>query len=496
MGEELLLLEKICKSFPGVKALDNVSFNLRRREVHALLGENGAGKSTLMKVLAGAYKPDSGKIFIEGEEVKITNTMQARQNGIGIVYQELELIPKMSIAENLFLGEEKKNKVFPFLIDRKGMAQEAQAIIAKVNLNVPVLKNIESLSVAHKQLVEIAKALSKDCRILILDEPTSALEQHEIDCLFDNIRKIREEGVGIVYISHKLDEIFAVSDRVTVLRDGQNVTTFHTKETNHTELVNSMIGRELKNFYPRNTAQKGELMFQVKNINHAKSGLKDISIDFFKGEVVGIFGLMGAGKTEFAKTVFGSFGKIDEGAVIYDGKELVIHNNRQAIRQGIGLIPEDRRADGIVSAMSVKHNMSIPSIERIINKKKEQERAAELKEFLSISTPSLNTPISSLSGGNQQKVIIARWLYKASKVFICDEPTRGIDVGAKVEVYKLINKLCEEGSVVIFISSELPEILGISDRIVVFHEGMVSGEISAEDATEAKVMTLAVGGQL
>jgi ribose transport system ATP-binding protein len=495
----VLQMQDIVKIFPGVKALDRVSFDLRAGEVHALVGENGAGKSTLMKILAGAYHPDEGEIILQGSPVHLRTPKDAREKGINIVYQELNLIPKMSVTDNIFLGNESVYSRIPFLVNRKKMARDVRRIFAQIGLDLPPNQGLDTLGIAQQQLVEIAKVINRECSVLALDEPTSALSGEEIEKLFKIITNLKKQGIGIIYISHKLDEIFRLADRITILRDGKRVKTVKPGEISQEELVSLMIGRKIDEYFPKETVAIGKEIFRVENLTHKPTNLNNISFQVKKGEIVGIYGLMGAGKTELAHTIFGAAGPIVNGRILINGQQVLIRSTKDAIRAGIGLIPEDRRGHALIPVLSVAKNMTLACLQKIIRNllisfSKEKAIAEEYKGKLNIATPSHNTPIKSLSGGNQQKVVIARWLFRNSKVFICDEPTRGIDVGAKTEVYKLLTDLAKMGAGIILFSSELNEILGVSDRIIVMHERTMVREFLRNEAIEEKVMKYALGG--
>jgi len=493
----------IGKSFPGVRALNNVNFNLQKGEVHALLGENGAGKSTLMKVLAGAYREDEGEIYISGKQVFLGSTRQAQNEGVGIVYQELELIQKLSVAENLFLGNELAFHKFPLLIKRKEMELAASKILNGFGLDsINPSSLVEELGIAEQQLVEIAKVTSKThFKILILDEPTSALEKNEIETMYNTINMLKERGVGIIYISHKLDEIFRISDRITILRDGNYVDTVDTNSITQSTLIKKMVGRELKDLYPKQHVKIGPELLRLENVSSNILNIHNISFTLNRGEIVGVYGLMGAGKTELGKTIFGVKGGIDKGNISIKGKKVSINSVQDAISQGIGLVPEDRRDEGLILNMSVTKNITISAIDQVIKNnlisyKRERDTAKIYKNDLGIVTGSLETKVRNLSGGNQQKVVISRWLFGNTEIFICDEPTRGIDVGAKIQVYNLLSELASKGVGILFISSELPEILSLSDKIIVLRDGMISGVVDGRNATEENIVTLAIGGNI
>ncbi|MGC8862764.1 MAG: sugar ABC transporter ATP-binding protein [Armatimonadota bacterium] len=486
----------ITKTYPGVTALDAVDFDVLPGEVHALVGENGAGKSTLMKVLAGADAKDSGRISINGEEAHIANPQEAMRLGISIIYQEFNLVPYMNAAENIFLGREPMSAI-PGVIDFGRMYAEAERVIGELGVPLDVRVPVNQLSVAQQQMVEIAKATSRNARIIAMDEPSATLTEHELENLFALIRRLKADGVSIIYISHRLEEVFQIADRVTVLRDGKLVATKPVAETSRDDIIRMMVGRELTEKIPKVAAKPGEVALEVRGLNRA-GVLKDISFAVRHGEVLGIAGLVGAGRTEVARAIFGA-DPIDGGEIRLDGRPVTIRSPRDAIRLGIGLVTEDRKALGLVLGMAVRENVTLANLGALsrlgfISRRREREVANRFVEDLMIKTPSVEQAVQNLSGGNQQKVVLAKWLYTQSKVLIFDEPTRGIDVGAKTEIYQLMNRLAEHGVAIIMISSELPEILGMSDRILVMHEGQIPGELSRDEATQEKIMSLATGG--
>ena len=493
----LLEMRGIVKTYPGVKALDGVDFSVLPGEVHALIGENGAGKSTLMKILAGADTKDTGHIVINGVEMHISSPQEAMRYGISIIYQEFNLVPYMNAAENIFLGREPVGSV-PGMIDFARMYTDAERIIKELGVRLNVRTPINQLSVAQQQMVEIAKATSRKSTIIAMDEPSATLTDHELENLFALIRRLKNEGVSIIYISHRLEEIFEIADRVTVLRDGCLVEMKNVADTDRDDIIHMMVGRELKEKIPKVSAEVREVALTLKNI--VRTGvLHDISFEVKRGEVLGLAGLVGAGRTEVARAIFGA-DPIDSGEILIDGELVVINSPRDAIQLGIGLVTEDRKSLGLVLGMAVRENVSLANLGILsrlgfINRRKEKAVADEYIEDLLIKTPSMEQAVQNLSGGNQQKVVLAKWLFTKSKVLIFDEPTRGIDVGAKIEIYQLMNKLAESGVAIIMISSELPEILGMSDRILVMHEGSIAGELSREEATQEKIMHLATGGE-
>ncbi|MDH7602057.1 MAG: sugar ABC transporter ATP-binding protein [Armatimonadota bacterium] len=493
----VLEMRGITKTYPGVKALDGVDFEVLPGEVHALVGENGAGKSTLMKILAGADIKDSGRIIIDGKEVHIASPQEAMRLGISIIYQEFNLVPYMSAAENIFLGREPMTAI-PGVVDFKRMYAEAERLISELGVRLDVRVPVNQLSVAQQQMVEIAKATSRNARIIAMDEPSATLTEHELENLFALIRRLKADGVSIIYISHRLDEIFRIADRVTVLRDGKLVATKPVAETSREELIRMMVGRELKDTIPKTEVQPGDVVLEVRGLTR-EGVIRDISFSVRRGEILGIAGLVGAGRTEVARAIFGA-DPIDSGEILLEGKPVTIRSPKDAIRLGIGLVTEDRKALGLILGMAVRENVTIANLDPLsrfgfISRRKEQEVANRYVEDLMIRTPSIEQAVQNLSGGTQQKVVLAKWLFTQSKVLIFDEPTRGIDVGAKTEIYQLMNRLAEQGVAIIMISSELPEILGMSDRILVMHEGEIAGELSREEATQEKIMFLATGGR-
>lgn len=490
MEKNLLEMKNIDKIFHGVYALKNVDFSLRKGEVHALIGENGAGKSTLMKILTGVFQSDGGQIFWDGEEVNITSTTQATELGISIIYQELNLMPNMSVMENIYLGRErKKAKVF---LNYKETEENAKKYLNMVGLDVNPKAIVGELSIAQRQMVEVAKALSTNARLIVMDEPTSSLTDRETEILMDVIRKLRDSGVTVVFISHRLSELFEISDRISVLRDGQSVGTVNTKECTEDALISMMVGREINDIYPKIDTEIGDAILKVDHLNAGKM-VQDVSFELHKGEILGFAGLVGAGRSEVMRAIFG-FDKMDSGTIMVDGEEMTDHSPTGAINMGIGFVPEDRHLLGLVLEMSVKHNTTLACLpfemkSGILNNKKEEEITQDFIDRLEIKTYSMENPVQNLSGGNQQKVVIGKWLATHPKILILDEPTRGIDVGAKKEIHELTSKLAAQGVGIIMISSEMPEVLGMSDRIIVMHEGKIRGELSREEATQEKIMS-------
>jgi len=497
MSTSALEMRKITKTYPGVRALDSVDFEVAKGEVHALVGENGAGKSTLMKILAGAQPMDSGEILIDGEPVHIASPQKAMELGVSIIYQEFNLVPYLNAAENIFLGREPKGRV-PGFVNFRAMYAEAQKVIDRLGVKLNARTPVNRLSIAQQQMVEVAKATSRNATIIAMDEPSATLTEHELESLFELIRSLKQQGVSIVYISHRLEEVFQIADRVTILRDGRLVGTKPVAETDRDDIIRMMVGRELKEKIPKQAAQIGEPALTVKNLTR-KGVIEDINFTVHRGEVLGIAGLVGAGRTELARAVFGA-DAIDEGEIRLNGSRVEIRSPRDAIRRGIGLVTEDRKALGLILGMVVRENISLANLDSLtrlgfVNRREEKRVALKSIEDLMIKTPSVEQQVQNLSGGNQQKVVLAKWLFTQSKVLIFDEPTRGIDVGSKVEIYQLMNRLAANGVAIIMISSELPEILGMSDRILVMHEGKIAGELSREEATQEKIMWLATGGE-
>lgn len=485
-------MDNITKIYPGVVALSNVSVDFREGEIHALVGENGAGKSTLIKVITGAISPEGGTITVRGETFSKMLPNEARARGIEAIYQEYNLVDALSAAENICLG-----KKYGKFVDFKTMNEVAKELFNRFNISIDPTTPVRNLSSARRQIVEIAKAVSKDAKILIMDEPTAPLTVSEVDILMDIIRHLKEDGVTIIYISHRLDEIFQICDRVTVFRDGQYVVTKDVKDTNRPELIKYMVGRELNEAYPARKSHPGEVAFEIKNLTG--NGVKNISFKARKGEIVGIGGLVGAGRSEIIRVAYGAERR-QWGQIFVNGKEVKIKTPIDAKKYGIGLVPEDRKREGVFLNFSVAWNCVIGCIRKIsgllvVSKKKETEIAENYRERLRIRTPSLKQNVINLSGGNQQKCVISKTLAAESEIIILDEPTRGIDVGAKHEIYELMNDLCEEGKCVIMISSEMEELIGMSDRIVVLHERGMGGEVEKEQFNQEYILHLASGGK-
>jgi len=497
-GENYLLkLQGISKTFPGVRALKNVHLEVRKGEVLALLGENGAGKSTLMKILSGAYQRDAGEIFWEGRRIEIDNPKAAQDLGISIIYQEYNLVPQFTIAENVWMGREKFINTSLGLINWQEMYDSTQKLLDELHLDLDPHTPISGLGVAQQQMVEIIKALSQDARLLIMDEPTSALTETEINHLYDTIRSLKSRGVSIIFISHHLDEIFEICDRGTILRDGEFIKTIDLKLSQRDEIIQLMVGRSIDQQYPKIVSQRGEEALKVENLR-VPGTTQDVNFTAYTGEVLGIAGLVGSGRTELVRAVFGA-DKPVHGKVFVFGNEIQIKSPRTAIRAGIGFLPEDRKQQGLVLLLSVLQNVSLASLFKLRGKsgllrlRAEKEQVENIVSRLRIATPGVNQLVQFLSGGNQQKVVLAKWLASQSRILIFDEPTRGIDVGAKVEVYNLMNQLVESGAAVIMVSSEMPELLGMSDRILVMHAGAIAAEMTRSEATQEKVLAAAMG---
>jgi len=492
VGEVIVSMRGICKSFPGVKALDDASFKLRSGEVMALLGENGAGKSTLVKVLSGVYARDSGEMEIFGRPVGDLTPKQAQEAGVAIIHQELNMCSHLTVAENIFLGREKTRLG---VLSNARMEAEAAKILRELKVDISPSQVVGELTISKQQMVEIAKALSANAKILIMDEPTSSLTAKEIADLFRIIRALKENGCGIVYISHRLDELQHVADRVTIMRDGQFVFAAPFADTTIDQIITHMVGREIKEKYPRVPHEQGKEIFAVRGLNAGRL-VRDISFSLYEGEVVGLAGLVGAGRTETTRAVFG-VDKKEGGEILLDGRQLKIKRPRDAIRAGVVLAPEDRKKDGLCTKLSVRQNIALPNLDLICNKlgiirrRREEKLCREAVAGLGIRVANVDADAANLSGGNQQKVVVGKWLARKSRVVIFDEPTRGIDVAAKVEIYNIINDLKRRGIAVMFVSSEMPEIMGIADRILVMCDGRVTGEVMARETTQSEILTLA-----
>lgn len=485
----LFRLENISKAFPGVKALNNVSISIEKGEVLALMGENGAGKSTLIKILAGAYKMDSGEIYCEEKKVQINDRNDSTKLGISIIFQELNLFSNLSVAENIFVNREFRKA--GFIYDREKANREASVLLEKVGLSCSPDTKLVDLTISQRQMVEIAKALSSDAKLIIMDEPTSSLTDNEVDKLFEIINNLKESGVSILFVSHKINEVKRIADRVHVLRDGEYIATLLKEEITEEAIIKAMVGRNLENIFDKQYAEIGETALEVKNL-YTKNFLKNISFNVRKGEIVGFAGLVGAGRSEVMRAVFG-LDAITEGEILVNGKPVRIKSPADAIKLGMGFVPEDRKNEGLFLRMSVMKNSSIVMMNKVskhgvINSAQEYETTRSYVEKLNVKTPNMEKEVMELSGGNQQKVVVAKWLSNEPQILIVDEPTRGIDVGAKKEIHNLISNLAKSGVAIIMISSEMPEILGMCDRIYVMHEGRIKSELSRGEATQEKIM--------
>lgn len=492
----MLRMEGVSKIFPGVKALDNVDITAYGGEVTALMGENGAGKSTLMKILSGVYQKDAGKVFIDGEEANIKGIKSAEEYGITIIHQEMSVLNNLTVAENIFLGNEKYHK-FTGKINKKELIERTKLFLDQIGANINPNTLVSSLNLGEKQMVEIAKSLTKNARVIIMDEPTTALTEVETKNLFKVIDNLKKKGIAIIYISHRMEEIFAICDRVEVLRDGKYVGNALIKEIDNDKLISMMVGRKIEDQFPYKEVQAGKYILEVKDLN-SNVGIKNISFSVKEGEILGIAGLMGSGRTEVAKTIFGEYKKTS-GTIKIKGKEVVIKNIQEAIDNGICYLSEDRKKEGCILGLSVAENMILSNLKKYEGKMMGIDKEKAIKDIdyyidkIKIKTPSRDQLIKNLSGGNQQKVILAKWLMLSPEILIIDEPTRGIDVGAKKEIYELLNELKASGKAIIMISSDLPEVLGISDRILVMSERRISGELKREEASQESIMKLAIG---
>lgn len=494
MGAIFLKMEKVTKTFPGVKALDEINLEVETGEIHVLLGENGAGKSTLIKILTGLYQPDGGSIYIKGGAVKSNSPQQALAAGIVPIYQELNLIQELDVTENIFMGREIKKIERLGILDREKMENRTKEILTELNQNISPTALIQDLGVGKQQMVEIGKALSVDVNLLILDEPTSALGKDEVKELFRTMRHLKEKGVTIIFISHKLDEVKEIGDRVTVLRDGKYISTKNIADVSEDDLVREMVGRDIKNQFPKVKIEKGAEALRVKNLSRA-GVVNNVSLRAYRGKVLGIAGLVGSGRTELVRTIIGADRK-DSGEIYIHGQKVEINHPKDALKYGMVLLTEDRKNQGLFLDQTVEFNCTSANLNKykqnvLLDLTRQKEDTVGLIRSLQIKTPSTQTKVKQLSGGNQQKVVIGKWLNTEADIFIFDEPTRGIDVGAKVEVYNVINELTNRGVAVIMVSSELPEILGISDHILVISEGKVTAEFEAEEATQEKIMSAA-----
>ncbi|VEJ57389.1 sugar ABC transporter ATP-binding protein [Arachnia propionica] len=495
MQEVILRMQNIRKTFPGVVALDNVNLDVRSGTVHSLMGENGAGKSTLMKCLIGMYTPDEGTVELAGDIVRFKDTKDGLEHGISMIHQELSPVPEMMVAENIWLGREPRGRLG--LLSPSAMLRKTRELFDEWKIDIDPRARMKDLTVSKQQMVEIAKAISYDAKIIIMDEPTSAIPEREVAHLHGMIKRLTDFGVAIIYITHKMDEVFRISDDITVFRDGKHVGSYPAKELDRDKLIKLMVGRELTDLFPKEEAEIGEVVLSVKGLNRG-AVVKDVSFELRRGEILGLAGLMGAGRTEVLETIFG-IEKADSGEVVLNGKTLRIKQPSDAIRAGMALLTEDRKLNGIMGVLSVRDNITAAALPRysphgVLHIGEMRKDSEDQREKLRIKTPSLNQLIKNLSGGNQQKALISRWLLTVPDVLMIDEPTRGIDVGAKSEIHRLMSMLAQQGKAIIMVSSELPEVLGMSDRILVMHEGRISGELSREEANQESVMHLATGG--
>jgi ribose transport system ATP-binding protein len=494
----ILEMRKIEKRFAGVRALKGVDFALGAGEVVALLGENGAGKSTLMKVLGGVHQPDSGEVLIDGAPARIRGVSDAARHGVGFIHQELNVLDNLDVAANVFLGREPTRGGPLRLVDRRRMEEETKKHLARLGLALAPDTPLSRLSIAQQQLVEIAKALSQDARVLIMDEPTSSLTLSETERLLEVVRELRSQGVAVIYISHRLGEVREIADRAVVLRDGANAGELARGEITHERMVRMMVGRDVESFYQHPKGEKRPGYFRVESLRTARYPDRQVKLDVGRGEILGLAGLVGAGRSEAAQAVFG-VDRAVEAQLLLDGRPLVIRSPRDAIRYGVYLVPEDRRTAGLITEMPIRENVTLPSLGRyapggLISFGREREGSKEVCARLNVKAPSVEALAANLSGGNQQKVVLAKWLALEPRVLIFDEPTRGIDVGAKAEIYELMRKLAEAGVAIVMISSDMEEVVGVSDRVAVMHEGRVTGVLEREDCTEENIMRLAVGG--
>jgi D-xylose transport system ATP-binding protein len=499
--KSILRMENVTKDFPGVRALSNVSFEIKKGEIHGLCGENGAGKSTLAKILSGVYHYGTyeGKIYFNDKELKLTSPEEAIKKGIATVYQETTVVPQMTVAENIFLGKEPEDRG---VLNWGELFSDTEEILKKYQLNVPPLAKVSTLSVGQQQIVGIAKALAQAAKLIILDEPTSALNEAEVKSLMGILKNLKDEGITCIYISHRLEEFFRITDKITVLRDGLVVDTVRTIDTSEEKVIAMMVGREMKKRFPVRNPRYGGKILEVKDLSVLDQGkmvIKNVSFDLRRGEVLGIAGLMGSGRTELVTAIFGEYGEQVSGEMFLEGKKIKISSSSDAIRYGIALAPEDRKKMGLVLTQEVFKNISLPNLTKFstvlsIDEYKELVECKKYIDYLAIKTPSPFTITKFLSGGNQQKVVMAKWLMQTPKILILDDPTRGIDVGTKYEVYNLISRLSENGVGIILISSELEEVLGMSDRILVMREGECAGILDRKDATPDRIMSLAVSG--
>lgn len=493
MSKDILEVRNVTKTYPGVVALDDVSLSFREGEIHALVGENGAGKSTIIKVISGAIKPDRGSVLLDGQEI-LGGSMDA-DSGIQVVYQEFNLCPHLSVYENIFLGRPIRKGPFGKLVDKEAMIRETRALFDQLGIDIDPEIRVDKLTVAYMQFVEIAKAISKKCKVLIMDEPTAVLTTNEVEILLNRLRELKAQGVTILYVSHRMEEIFQITDRCSVLRDGKYIATVNTAETSRPELIQYMVGRDMSETFPARSVTIGEEVLRVENLSG--NTVSDVNFTLHKGEILGFGGLVGAGRTETVEMIFGA-ARIETGDIYLNGQKVTIASPRTAVNHGIALIPEDRKQDGLILNKSIRENVTLPIFKEIsngliIDQKKQLEIVKKQIADLMIKTPSEEQTAGNLSGGNQQKVVLAKWLASKSDMLIFDEPTRGIDVGAKREIYKLMNDLVEQGKSIIMISSEMPELLGMSDRLIIFSERRQVGELAHDEMDQHRVLDMASG---
>ncbi|MEL5939434.1 sugar ABC transporter ATP-binding protein [Tetragenococcus halophilus] len=488
-------LENVKKSFGDNVVLSDTNFNLKTGEIHALVGENGAGKSTLMNILTGLHEQNEGKILIDGVETKFSNPKEAEENGVSFIHQEMITWPDMTVLENMFMGKEIKNSIG--WVNNKEMAKQAKNVFVDLGFSIDVNREMRSLSVGQQQLIEISKTLLNNAKVIIMDEPTAALAGREIRTLFDIIKKLTAEGVSIIYISHRMEEIFEISDRVTVMRDGVTVSTKLTKDTDNDEIVKQMVGRDIENYYPDMNIERGNVILEVEHLSR-QNIFEDVSFKLHEGEILALSGLMGAGRTEIMRAIFGA-DMLSSGQIKVNGNKMKIKSPYDAIKAGIGFVTENRKDEGLILDFSIRDNISLTALNEFskggwINYKEEGEFVNLLVKRLNVKMTDVDQPVLSLSGGNQQKVVLAKWIGVGLNVLILDEPTRGVDVGAKREIYELMKELAERGVGIIVVSSDLPEVIGISDRVLVVHEGSITGELNKEKMSEENIMTYATGG--
>jgi len=493
----ILRMTGITKRFPGTLALDNVQLTCEKGKVHVLLGENGAGKSTLVKIISGVYTRDAGTMWFDGKEVNFTDVRQAMAAGISMIHQELSLLPERTIAQNIYLGHEPMKKGLKGVIDYKKMVEESRELLNRLGVDLDPTIQVKKLSIAQKQMVEVVKALSQDVKLVIMDEPTSSLTSREIEKLFEIIQKLKKDGVSVIYISHRMDEIKRIGDSVTVMRDGQYIDTVDAATSDLNTLISMMVGRKIEKMYERNYCEPGEVVFETENLTGIR--FRNVNIKVRAGEIVSLSGLVGSGRTEVAKAVFG-YDPIDSGKVKLMGKEIKKLSPIKSVANGMGFLPEDRKSEGLILPMSISENIVSASLRKIfrsgfLNSRRENEIGEKYVKSLKIATPDAQKVVGDLSGGNQQKVVVGKWLETGCKFLIFDEPTRGIDVGAKSEIYKLLDTLTQQGYGILMISSEMNEVIGISDRVYVMKEGEITGELTRDELTQERIMYYAVGGK-